>query len=120
MRKIKTFVDNIDQLEFGNYILFQEYVQKDYNGICYNYEISKPILGIYLGYFIADQAIGFNYVKWCNYKKSEVQNIDNHIEWNDYIDILGIWKNKPNWKQIISEYRKQNEEKVISENEFDV
>lgn len=135
MKKLNTFTENLDKLEFGSYILFQEYVQKEYNGTCYDYKINKPTLGIYLGCFVADMALGFNYVKWNNDKKfikitneyvtncsviSEVEQIDNHIEWNNYIDILGIWKNKPDWKQILSEYRKQNEKIDISEDEFEV
>lgn len=135
MRQLKTYSDNSNKLEFGDYILFQEYTNRKIVGDDYQYKISKPIFGIYLGGFIADQAFGFNYVKWINEKRivyitnenvtnypkfKEVKNIDKHIEWYDYIDILGIWKNKPNWKQILSEYRKQNDKTVIQENEFEI
>ena len=135
MKKLNTFTDNLDKLEFGSYILFQKYHSKYDGGTkSYNYEISKPILAIYLGNFVADQTLGFNYVRWINDKRivyitnenvtnypvlKEVEEIENHIEWNDYIDILGIWKNKPTWKQILSEYRKQNDEKIISEDEIE-
>lgn len=73
-----------------------------------SYKVSKPILVIYLGYFVVDQTIGFNYVRWINENRDEVVGIDNHIEWNDYIDIIGHWKGKPNWKEIIKCYRNEN------------
>lgn len=60
MRKLNTFLENLSKLKFGDFILFQEYV---YNYNVKNFEISKPILAIYLGYFVADQTLGFNYVK---------------------------------------------------------
>lgn len=134
MKKLNKFTDNFDKLEFGSYILFQKYTHKNCDDNVYNYGISKPILAIYLGSFVADQTLGFNYVKWNNDKRivyitnehvtnypvlKEVEEIENHIEWYDYIDILGIWKNKPDWKQILLEYRKQNEKNVISEDEIE-
>ena len=98
MKEINTFIKNIDKLKFGNYILFQEYIHE---------KISEPILAIYLGCFVADQTLGFDYVKWNNENRENIVKIECHIEWMDYIDILGHWKNKPNWKQIIKKYRKQ-------------
>lgn len=115
-RKLNTFLNN--RLEFGDYILFQEYKYTDKE-----YSVSKPIFAICLGSFIADQTLGFNYVKWINENHTvyitnefvtkypvckEVDKIESHIEWHDYIDILGHWKEKPNWKQIIKSYRQQN------------
>lgn len=108
-------------LEFGDYILFQEYIFENNK-----YRISKPILAIFLGYFVADQAIGFNYVKWCNdkhkvciknkigycFSNEQVEKIDFHIEWINYVDILEHWKNKPNWKNILLAYRKQNKDVI--------
>ena len=126
MRKLETFSNS--NLKFGDYILFQKYdYLHDYN----EYKISKPILAIYLGSFIADQTLGFNYVKWNNENHSvyitnkhvtnyrvykEVEKIESHIEWNDYIDILGHWTYKPDWKEIIQKYRKQNLDLIINEN----
>ena len=126
MRKLETFSNS--NLKFGDYILFQKYdYLHDYN----EYKISKPILAIYLGSFIADQTLGFNYVKWNNENHSvyitnkhvtnyrvykEVGKIESHIEWNDYIDILGHWTYKPDWKEIIQKYRKQNLDLIINEN----
>ena len=46
----------------------------------------------------------------------EVEKIESHIEWNDYIDILGHWTYKPDWKEIIQKYRKQNLDLIINEN----
>jgi hypothetical protein len=131
-RKLKKFCDE-SNLEFGDYILFQEYTQDKHDGTQYHYKVSKPILAIYLGYFVADQAIGFNYVQWNNERHTvyvtnehvkryptckEVSGIEQHIEWSDYIDILGHWKNKPNWKQIISARRSENSNMNISSNEI--
>lgn len=132
MKKLNTFSDN--NLKFGDYILFQKYRQDIHNGECYNFKISKPIMAIYLGSFIADQTIGFNFVRWNNDRHSiwvtnkyvtnlratkEVNYIENHIEWNDYIDILGLWHNKPNWRGILASYRKQNTCTIITEYEID-
>ena len=126
MRKLEKFSNS--NLKFGDYILFQKYdYLHDYN----EYKISKPILAIYLGSFIADQTLGFNYVKWNNDNHSvyitnkhvtnyrvckEVEKIESHIEWNDYIDILGHWIYKPKWKEIIQAYRKQNLDLITKEN----
>jgi len=133
-RKIKTFLNSDSIFEFGDYILFQIYEQGNYDGKHYNYNVSKPIMAIYLGCFVADQTIGFNFIRWNNDKHTvyitnehvinhptckEVEKIESHIEWDDYIDILGSWKNKPNWKQIIAEYRKQNTKDIINSNEID-
>lgn len=133
MKKLNTFINNLSELKFGDYILFQEYKQDRYDKDNKQYiiKVSKPILVIYLGYFVADQTVGFNYIRWNNdnhmvYNKTfptlkdvkEVEEIQNHIEWNDYIDILGHWKNKPNWKEIISYYRNQELKEEIGENEI--
>ncbi|MCK9445618.1 hypothetical protein M0Q50_01855 [bacterium] len=119
MKKINTLLEH-DKIKFGDYILFQEY---KYDSNSKSYNVSKPIFVIFLGYFIADQALGFNYVEWLNENHTEYINNENvtnlkvckevkeincHIEWDDYIDILGHWKNKPNWKEIISKYRLMN------------
>ncbi len=119
--------------EFGDYILFQEYKEAEHDGKQCHYTVSKPILAIYLGCFVADQTLGFNYVRWNNENHTvritneyvtnypickEVQEIENHIEWDDYIDILGHWKQKPKWQEIIKAYRKQNLKQNISSSEF--
>jgi len=90
MRKLKIFSET--SLKFGDYILFQKY---DYLHDYDEYKISKPILAIYLGSFIADQALGFNFVRWNNENHSvyitnknvtnyrvckEVEKIESHIE----------------------------------------
>lgn len=134
MKKLNSFIKNLSDLKFGDYILFQEYNQDRYDNKNkqYIHSISKPILVIYLGFFVADQTVGFNYVRWNNDNHcvpnktypsikniKEVEEIENHIEWVHYIDILGHWKNKPNWKEIISSYRKQELKDEIGENEID-
>lgn len=130
MRKLNTFHLQKD-LKFGDFILFQEYTQKGDD----MFDISCPILAIYLGSFVADQAIGFNYVKYINEDRvvyitnehvtnypvqKEVDKIDSHIEWSDFIDILGHWKHKPNWKEIIYAYRKYNKCSNIKGDEITV
>jgi hypothetical protein len=122
MKKLNTFINNCGEIKFGDYILFQEYKPSKHDGEQYHYTLSKPILAIFLGCFEADQTAGFNYVKWNNDNHSvwvtnehvknyrttkQVDDIHSHIEWSNYIDILGHWKTKPNWKQIIESYRKQ-------------
>lgn len=119
MRRLNKFIGDTPKLEFGDYILFQEYEQDKHDGKQYHYKISKPILAIYLGCFVADQTIGFNYVRWINEQHHEVNEIEQHIEWNDYIDILGHWKCKPNWKGIIESYRKQNPKQSTSASDIE-
>lgn len=130
-RKLKTFINSTElKLKFGDYILFQEYTSDNYN-----FNISKPILAIYLGNFIADQTLGFNYVRWnndnhivyitnenvTNYPTiKEVEKIESHIEWSDYIDILGVWGDRPIWRQIISKYRNQNRYISVHKEDVDV
>lgn len=117
-KKVNAFIDKFGEYDyrFGDYILFQEY-----KWVNQQYEVSRPILAIYLGSFPMDQTVGFNYVRWVNenrytyhteYPKvkvfNEVKEIEYHIEWSDYIDILGFWKHKPTWKEILAAYRKLN------------
>lgn len=133
-RLLNSFIGTNSKLEFGDYILFQEYTQQNHDGTQYHYNVSKPILAIYLGCFVADQTIGFNYVKWINESHTvfitnehvtnyptckQVDKIHNHIEWNDYIDILGHWKQKPKWQEIIKSYRQQNLRPTVSSDELE-
>lgn len=111
MKPKYTFTEalGVANFQIGDFLLFQEHKE--------NGEISKPILAIYMGCFAADQTLGFNYIKWVNENRytlfgfrktrvyNEVQKIDCHIEWNDKIDILGYWKYRPTWKEIIKAYR---------------
>ena len=133
-KKLNTFFNMLGQLEFGDYILFQEYSDGKHDGVQYHYTVSKPIMAIYLGLFDADQTVGFNYVKWNNDNHTVVinnehtpnwrttkqvdHNVHSHIEWMDYIDILGHWKEKPKWKEIMKEYRKQNLKTSIASDEI--
>lgn len=130
-RKLKTFISSSElKLKFGDYILFQEYTSNNDD-----FNVSKPILAIYLGMFIADQTIGFNYIRWNNDNHTvyinnehvtnyptvkEAEKIESHIEWDDYIDILGVWDNRPEWKPIISEYRNQNNLRSVSKEDIDL
>lgn len=128
---LNTFI-KCGNLEFGDYILFQEYSQNSSDNTK-TYNVTKPILAIYLGSFVADQTLGFNYVRWNNENHTvyitnehvthyptckEVEKIESHIEWNDFTDILGHWKNKPTWKEIIKVYRTQNVNSRVKHDEF--
>lgn len=132
-RKLLTFTCH-ENMKFGDYILFQEYKQAEHNGKQYLYKISRPTMAIYLGCFVADQTIGFNYVKWNNDNHSEfitnehvtnyrvvkeVEEIQCHVEWDDCIDILGYWKNKPGWREILHAYRKQNINNTATKYKFE-
>ncbi len=122
-RKLNTLIENCGKLKFGDFILFQEYTPCNDQSKQETYSVSKPIFGIYLGCFPADQTIGMNYIKWCNpdryiritneyvtnrKRNIEVEDIMQHFEWMDYIDILGHWKQKPNWKELLKSYRNLN------------
>lgn len=109
---VNSFLDYHSDINFGDFILFQEY-KHDNNGVI----VSKPILAIYLGSFIADQTIGFNYVRWVNDKRgkinendvyvfNEVEKIETHIDWFDYVNILGHWDKRPTMLEILKSYRK--------------
>jgi len=134
-RKLNTFISH-RVLKFGDYLLFQEYMHKygDDNKDSY-YEVTKPILAIYLGVFVADQAIGFDYVKWNNdnhiikhkvitggkeyeIKSTSQAQTGSHIEWDDYIDILDSWKYRPSWREILEAYRKQNVQQTVSSDDI--
>lgn len=132
--KISRFIGRENKLEFGDYILFQEYEQSKHDGKQYIYKVSKPILAIYLGSFLADQTLGFNYVRWNNDNHTiyitnehvtrypmckQVDSIEQHIEWNDYVDILGHWKQKPKWREIIKSYRQQNLNQYMKSDEIE-
>lgn len=113
--KLVTFIKHNSFISFGDYILFQEYkLHGD------TYTVSNPILVLYIGAFVADQTIGFEYIKWNKDYANKMNEIGTHIEWNDYIDVLGVWKRKPNWKEILKAYRNQNTKQVIGCNDFDV
>lgn len=131
-RKINT---SLLGTEFGDYILFQEYKEGEGKDGKNNFNISKPRLVIYLGCFVADQTLGFNYVRWNNENHTvyvtneyvtkypvckQVKEIEQHIDWNDHIDILGHWKTKPKWREIIKSYREQNTEENVMADEFDI
>jgi len=122
MIKLKTFYKQ-PKLKFGDYLLFQEYIPVLDGG---KYVISKPKLVIYLGFFVTEtldvrQALGFDYVEWGNNNRdyNEVRKVENHIEGTDYIDILGHWKNKPSWRDIIKSYRNQNIKEAVDSDEID-
>jgi hypothetical protein len=91
---VNSFLDYHSHINFGDFILFQEYKNNNNEII-----VSKPILAIYLGSFLVDQTLGFNYVRWVNDRRgkinekgvyifNEVEKIDTHIEWFNYIDIF--------------------------------
>lgn len=47
-----------------------------------------------------------------------VEEIEYHAEWTDYIDILGHWEGRPNWKEILEKYRLQNTKTSVKEGEI--
>lgn len=124
VRKLNTFIENCGTLKFGDFILFQEYSYSRHN---INFSISKPILAIFLGDFIADQTLGFDYIKWYkseanspNLETTELPKITNHVEWDDYIDILGMWSYRPNFRELLSAYRSQNIARTANDKEVEV
>lgn len=53
-----------------------------------------------------------------NYPACPQAEIKDHIEWDDYINVLGHWKNKPNWKEILKAYRTQNTKELVTSKEI--
>ena len=116
---LNTFIRSRN-IKFGDYILFQEYEQDKYIDGQYNYRVSKPIMCIYVNSFAADQTIGFNYLKWLNdyTYMDDTPELKTHIEWVDYINILGHWSSRPTWKEILKAYRTQNIKTLVNSNEI--
>jgi len=97
-----------NNLKFGEFILFQHYKQNGYNGICYEYSISKPILAIHLRTSIADMALFIDYVEYIKDDFHNFHKIKTIFEWDDAIDILGHWDYMPKYKELLSTYRNKN------------
>lgn len=129
-RTINPFGENID-LKIGDFILFQEY-KSEYKDGHYQYNISKPIYAIYLGFYILDMALAFNYVKWINNNREMVTNekgyssikeiteIQYHIEWDDFVDIIGHWNHRPTKQELLTAYRKYNTKSIILSDEINI
>lgn len=102
IKKINTLIEGEHIPRCGNFILFQEY-NPTYKVDRKNaYKVSRPILAVVLDTFVADQTVGFNYVKYVpdfSERPSNTPVVDCHIEWSTYIDILGLWTQKPSFKE---------------------
>lgn len=106
-------------IRFGDFILFQEYKRLEYDGKQYDYVRRKPCLAIFLGWFVADQTIGFEYTPWRNDARMwEFSTIEHHIEWDNYTELIAHWKHKPSWKEILPEMRKAKELCQVKEDEM--
>jgi hypothetical protein len=99
-----------NDLEFGQYILFRHITSDN--------KISRPILALFMGYNVWDQALVIEFVedrkmymsyhkvitnKEMNYSMT-INSLDIQTEqiqfWTDDIVLMGIWNYKPNWKEI--------------------
>jgi hypothetical protein len=101
MKKINTLINSEHTPRFGNFILFQEYVPNEIDNNI-SYEVTRPILAVVLDIFTASQTIGFHYIRYIpDFSKSmfNTPKVESHIEWNEYIDILGLWTHKPSFKE---------------------
>lgn len=94
-----------NDLKFGQYILFKHITSDN--------KISRPILALFMGYNVWDQALVIEFVEdrkvYMSYHKvitdnysMTIDSIDIQTEqiqfWTDDIILLGHWKSKPNWK----------------------
>ncbi len=114
MVKLNTVISN--DLMVGDFILFQEYNESDIKD---EFSISKPIYAIFLGFFQADQTVGFNYVRVPKYWGANPE-IESHYEWDDYTDLLGSWSiGRPHWNEILKAYRNYNPNKTIKLTEIE-
>jgi hypothetical protein len=115
-RKYKILSEEIEEYDgefkFGNWYLIQHIKKvKDY------FEISKPILGIAVGYDVYDMALCLKFIEqprgWMknnhvitSYKynlKTPIifeNDIQDFIIWYDNIFVLSTWKNKPSLKEL--------------------
>jgi hypothetical protein len=99
-------LSSYDDMEMGDYFLFQNYSSVDNGGS--NMYVSDPELAMFIGYIFMDQALGCRYIPWIKEGFVEDAEIEDHVEWFDFIDILGHWKYKPTYKEILAAYRKKN------------
>jgi len=103
-------------LSFGDWFLFEIIEIKYIDGenksfLCY------PKLAIFMGYLPCDQTLEVEYVEYkktwedrlCCSDNSPEENeflfhsspkTKSHIEWNDTMFVYGMWKSKPNWKEL--------------------
>lgn len=106
----------IPPLNFGDWFLYQ---RLDKNGM-----MSYPKLALFIRHDIADMALEYycvNYIKtWqqkCNtfigkdrtykiYLDSYIDSFNYFHDWDDVIYIFGVWKNKPNKKELRKAYEK--------------
>lgn len=115
MRTLNTFTNN--RFKVGDFILFQEYTS-DHSS---QTKVSKPIYAIYMGYDIWDMAALMKYVHVPKeYNTAQSIQLFDHIEWNDYVDILGHWRSRPKWKSLIKAYRKYEKRALITNSDFEV
>jgi len=103
---------NYKSLKFGKHFMFQ-IVTRPSEG---NGTMTKPIIGTFMDYGVADQALEYkfvlptrtwenNYIQNTTFKNDTMLHdreikIDSMIEWTDYIYIFGIWDKFPNWKEM--------------------
>jgi len=117
MKELNTLIKNCGTLRFGDFILLQLYKRQGYdrNIECYRYEIMKPTLALFLGLMPCDQTIGMEYVPWLKNDFNRSPELEQHVEWDDYIDILGHWSDRPTFKELRNAFRKQMPIGVILE-----
>lgn len=107
-KEIQTYTDMVYDKDpkFGWYILFVEYA--DHDNLTNTFKsVSAPRLAIIVNQWLADMAPAFDYVEWTNFNRYtlNIPQIKTHIEWSDFIDVLGIWENRPSWKEILKAYK---------------
>jgi len=127
---LNTFISCSKNWKFGDIILFQEYKQQSYDNENkrYDYKVGKPKLVSYLKSEVCDQTIGFDYIEykgdffWEKSEKKRDMYPENtkgiHVEWDDYINILGYWKSMPTFRELLSVYRKYETKKMVNEDDI--
>lgn len=129
-RKLNQLIYN--KLEFGDYFLYQKYIHEfDKETNKYKYKVSKPIMAMFLQWWPCDQTLDAEYLVWlngnkCGWKETaegvrwmqEPAKIETFAEWMDYGDLLGLWKHKPSWKEILPAYRNMNHKDLMLSDEI--
>lgn len=120
-------------VEFGDWILFQHIRSKDTSP--HSYEISRPILGICMGFSVWDMALTLNIVEqprmWiCHHEVltnpdpkymiyQKIAWLDPEVEsfpiWSDDIHEIAHWKGKPTKTQLKEALKNKIEPKVKSD-----
>ena len=117
MKNIDTLLSHTPVFKIGDFILLQEYIY-DFDNKAFN--ISSPILVIFIRHFVADQTLGIDAIKWTKDFTYDTIEQYSFIEWHDYIDILGHWSKRPTFRELRQAFTNKNNATLATENDINL